>query len=155
MAELAAALGWIAPAHRLALEWFHLRRGEEITWPEPLPDGTFLVNRAKGIHKPRGWRYALSVREVVNGPYADAEPELRNDGSWGYRYLQEGRDPGDRDRYFTNRGLMACMDDGVPVGVLRQVSSRPKSRYVVLGLGRVTSWDKGWFTLSGPHALPR
>lgn len=153
MVGVLEALDRVTPTHRAALEWFQFRRGKEITWPEPLPDGTFLVNKAKGIHKPQGWLHALSIREVLNGPYADAEPEFQADGSWRYRYFQEGKDPAQRDRYFTNRGLVACMNDGMPVGVLRQVKGRPHPQYKVLGLARVTRWDDGWFILAGPFIL--
>ena len=118
-------------------------------WPQPMPDGTFLVNRAKGIHKPRGWPHALSIRQVLGTSYHDHEPEIRPDGNWTYRYSQEGARPDDRDRYFTNRALLACQHDGVPVGVLRQTRTSPASRYLVLGLAMVRDWRDGYFFLEG------
>ena len=140
----------LSPAHRQALEWFRDRAGQTTGWPEPLPpDGTFLANKAKGIHKPAGWKHALSVRQTLNGPYADEEPQHRPDGTWSYRYDQEGPDPADRDKRFTNKSLMACMADRVPVGVLRQTKGKPNVQYAVLGVALVAGWDAGVFTLEG------
>lgn len=73
----------------------------------------------------------------------------RNDGTWRYMYFQEGSDPTARDAEFTNKGLMACRRDGVPVGVMRQVSGKPNVRYDILGLALVVSWERGYFHLEG------
>lgn len=146
---LQEAISPLTADHRQALLWFHERRGQKIGWPQPLPNGLFLVNRAKGIHKPGGWRHALSVRQAIGSPYADLDPEQRADGNWTYRYFQEGKDPADRDRYFTNRALLACRDDAIPVGVLRQTRSKPNVRYDVLGLALVRDWHDGYFTFEG------
>lgn len=54
----------------------------------------------------------------------------------------------DREQLYTNRGLMACLRDGVPVGVLVQRSPKPNVQYRVLGLAAVTDWTDGFFTLS-------
>ena len=59
--QLSDILGTLPDEHREALEWFHEHRGLEVSWPDPLPSGAFLINRAKGIHKPASWRHALSV----------------------------------------------------------------------------------------------
>lgn len=133
--------------HREALAWFADRSGQEIPWPDPLPSGLHLVNRAKGIHKPRGWRYALSVKETLSGQYDDKEPEWLPDGSFKYEYYQEGDDPAQRDAQYTNRGLIACMEDRVPVAVLRQTKGKLNVRYRVLGLALVQGWNNGWFSL--------
>jgi hypothetical protein len=69
--------------------------------------------------------------------------------SWTYRYYQEGQRPEHRDRYFTNKALMANLADGIPVGVLRQVTPKPGPQYEVLGLARVVDWRDGYFTLVG------
>ncbi len=95
------------------------------------------MNKAKGMPSPRARRHVLSVRESLSGPYADREPVERPDGSWTYEYFQEGADPARRDRDFTNRGLLACADEGVPIAVLRQTRGKPNSRYKVLGLAKV------------------
>jgi hypothetical protein len=142
--------------HRAALAWFSERRGQVIGWPSPivLSDGekTFLATKAKGIYKPRWTHYALSIREMLDSPYNDLEPIRRADGSWTYLYFQEGHDPEDVERLFTNRGLVACMADKVPVAVMRQVPSRGPVQYEVLGLALVTRWAEGRFTLEGLNA---
>lgn len=118
-------------------------------WPKPMSDGTFLVNKAKGIHKPAGLEYAISVRESLGGPYADHDPVVRPDGSWTYKYYQEQPDPTKRDSQFTNVALLACKRDGIPVGVIRQVKAKPNPRYLVMGLALVQEWDDGYFRLEG------
>lgn len=65
--------------HRIALEWFATRAGTEHPWPNPLPNGTLLASKAKGIFKPRWTKYALSVRQSLGGPYPDREPVRRPD----------------------------------------------------------------------------
>ena len=134
--------------HLACLKWFDDRKAMEVPWPSPLPDDTFLCTRAKGIYKPKDLCYALSIRQVLNSPYDDREPEVRPDGTWTYRYFQEGPKPEERDRYYTNQALMACLKDGVPVGVLRQTKKKP-ARYLVLGLAVVQDWNDGYFILEG------
>ena len=139
-------LGELDSEHREALEWFASRTGQDIGWPAPI-DGLFLLNKAKGIHKPKGWRYALSVRQSLDSPYADSDPAVLKDGDWSYRYFQEGQDPASRDKDFTNKALMRNLEDGVPVAVVRQVKRKPNVRYHVLGLARVADWKDGYFEL--------
>lgn len=142
------------PDHRDALLWFWERRGQEIPWTSVLDERVYLMNRHKGIHKPKGWRHVLSVRESLSGPYTDEHPVEHADGSWTYRYFQEGLDPSRRDDDFTNRGLLECAKDGVPVAVLRQVARKPAARYTVLGLATVGDWQEGYFVLHGyPHTM--
>jgi hypothetical protein len=107
------------------------------------------VNRPKGIHKPEGWSHTLSVRQALKGPYADQPPIGSINDGWTYRYFQEGADPQARDKHATNRGLMACLTDDVPVAVLIQEQAKPKVRYRVWGLAKVASWDAGYFDLVG------
>ena len=149
MIQLNRILSSLTPNHRAALQWFAVRRGIEVDWPAPLSDGTFLVNRAKGIHKPAGWQHALSIRQALISPYPDEEPAIVSNGTWRYRYFQEGNDPLHQDHYFTNRGLMPCLADGVPVGVLRQIKKKPSPRYQVMGLAKVLSWEHGFFVFEG------
>lgn len=151
MSALQDRLETLTAEHRRALEWFWDRRGKLIGWPEPL-DGLFLVNRPKGIHKPAGWTHTLSVRQSLKGPYADRPPVGPIDGAWTYEYFQEGQDPAERDSYATNRGLMACALDDVPVAVLIQEKWRPNVQYLVWGLAKVVGWHEGHFTLQGYDA---
>jgi len=144
--------------HRMALEWFQGHAGTEQPWPESLstPEGpTFLATRAKGIYKPSWTEYALSARQVLNGLYPEKGPCFRGDGTWSYGYFQENDDPAARDSEFTNRGLMLCWRDAIPVGVMRQTRPRPAVRYQILGLALVVGWDGGYFFFEGfgPNGL--
>ena len=89
MEHLGGLLRALEPAHREALEWFYAHTGEDVTWAELVAlgerTGRRLVTTAKGIYKPEGWAYTLSVRQVLNGPYPDREPIVRSDGTWLYR----------------------------------------------------------------------
>jgi putative restriction endonuclease len=142
--SLEAALQVLPDRHQQALRWFADREGREISWPRPLADGTLLACRPKGIYKPAWSRHALSVRESLRRPYPDEEPVARADGSWTYRYFQENLNPDARDSQFTNTGLLACIEDAVPVGVFRQVAKKP-ARYQVLGVAFVRAWRDGFF----------
>ncbi len=135
--------------HQSALRWFAERTGSEQPWPETLPDGTLLASRAKGIYKPNWMKYALSVRQALRGPYSDREPAVHADGTWTYHYFQENQNPLDRNSAYTNIGLVECMNDRVPVGVMRQVKEKPNPRYQVLGVALVTGWEQGYFFLEG------
>jgi putative restriction endonuclease len=148
--HLAALLG---PRHMAALRWFSERTGSVEPWPDALPDGTLLATKAKGIYKPSWTRYALSVRQTLSSKYADRPLEIHGDDGWTYRYFQEDLDPSVRDSLYTNRGLMACIKDTVPVGVMLQVKGKPDVRYRVLGLGLVKDWAGGHFRIEGPLDL--
>ncbi|MGO4469968.1 HNH endonuclease, partial [Pseudoduganella sp. RAF53_2] len=144
----------LTPEHREALNWFHEHKGQEVSWPAQMANGMFLVNKAKGIHKPAGSQYALSIRESLGGPYPDREPKFNPDGSWTYEYFQEQLDPSKRDRMYTNVALLACKRDEIPVGVIRQVKAKPNPRYQVLGLALVREWENGHFNLEGLSSGP-
>jgi hypothetical protein len=88
---------------------------------------------------------------MLSRPYPDEKPVRKSDGSWTYKYYQENLDPEARDREYTNVGLLKCICDDVPVGVLRQVARTP-SCYEVLGTAFVGKWKKGYFVLEGPAA---
>jgi hypothetical protein len=104
---------------------------------------------AKGIYKPEWMGFALSVRQTLSSPYNDKEPIIRSDGTWIYRYFQENPDPSKRDSEYTNKGLMACLREKRPIGVMRQISVKPRVQYKVLGLALVSGWEDGLFYLEG------
>lgn len=152
MSQLSNLLGKLEDRHRRSLLWFLEHAGTVQPWPQPLPlpqGGTFLATRAKGIYKPAWSRYALSVRQSLDSPYADKEPVYREDGTWQYQYFQENTDALALEDEFTNLGLLECWRDSVPVGVMRQVNKKPNARYKVLGLARVANWDGGYFFFEG------
>lgn len=138
--------------HREALQWFDRHRGDQVPWSTikaHADEGARLVNQAKGIYKPEYTDYALSVRTLQDGPYPDKEVEYRPDGSWVCQYFQENPDPSQVEREATNRGLLKCMRDGVPVGFLVKRKPKPGVEYEVLGLGYVMDWSEGFFTIEG------
>jgi hypothetical protein len=123
------------------------RAGTQQPWPQPLADGTLLVCLPKGIYKPAWSEYALSVRETLNSPYPDNQPVVAEDGSWTYRYFQESLDVENGRSEYTNRALLQCLADGIPVGVMRQISGKPHVLYHIVGLGLVTGYQDGYFTI--------
>ncbi|UWQ19281.1 HNH endonuclease [Jannaschia sp. M317] len=152
VAELESALSKTMGEHRVALDWFNENKGEIITWSaiqEFSNNQSRLVNQAKGIYKPKYSDYALSLRTIQNGPYPDKDVVHRPDGSWALHYFQENQNPDQRDREATNRGLMRCMRDQVPVGTLVKRKPKPGVAYEILGLGLVTNWENGFFTIEG------
>ncbi len=152
MRTIDQVLGQLQSRHKEALNWFVQCAGTESDWPEELDiagEQTLVVTKAKGIYKPSWTTYSLSVRQTLGGSYPDEEPIHRSDGTWSYKYFQENADPEKRDDAYTNAGLMACMRDQVPVGVLRQVSAKPNVKYRVLGLALVSRWEAGYFFLEG------
>ena len=68
MVDLDERLSALESRHRVALEWFRDRAGSIESWPTPLPDGTLLATKAKGIYKPAWSTAALSVRQSLEVP---------------------------------------------------------------------------------------
>lgn len=131
-----------------ALYWFRDHAGDLVDWP-PTLDGLLLATRARGIYKPSGARYALSVRESVDSPYADRPPRYAPDGSWRYLYHQQGADTTSPETQWDDRSLNDCIAAELSVGVLRQLDLQPKRMYEVLGVARVIEWLDGYFVLQG------
>ncbi len=150
MEHVESFLAKLDDRHHQALRWYLDRAGQIHPYPRRIViagQETLLAAIPKGIYKPKWTKYALSVKQTLNSPYPDREPVVRPDGTWLYEYHQEN-DPSATEE-FTNRGLVACREDRVPVGVMRQVSRKPHVRYHVLGLALVTGWDAGYFSLEG------
>ena len=147
----------ISPEHRRRLAWFEEHQGEVSPIPGPLPDGLLLVSKPKGIYKPGDLPYALSIRINLDSPYADGVPVPTPGGGWLLSYHQESANPAGRDTMFTNRGLMQCIADRVPVGVLRELTpAGRRSQYDVLGLALPVRWSDGYFFFESldPPAAP-
>lgn len=147
----------ISPEHRIRLAWFEEHQGEVSASPGPLAGGLRLVSTPKGIYKPGDLPYALSIKIKLNSPYSDGVPVATPGGGWLLSYHQENADPAARDTVFTNRGLMWCIADRVPVGVLRERSpASHHSRYDVLGLAMPVRWSDGYFFFESlnPRAVP-
>lgn len=104
----------------------------------------------KGIYKPRGSPYALWVRQTLRQVYPDKQLLPKPDGSWLYEYSPEGREGHPDMTLDTNRALLKCMEDGVPIGVIRQLPSTGGQRsYEVRGLAYVTGFDGTHFRIQG------
>ena len=104
----------------------------------------------KGIYKPSGSSHALWVRQTLRGTYPDQEPEYHADGSWIFRYSPEGRQGRPDMSLDTNRAMLQCRDDRIPVGVMRQVLSKGgRTSYEVMGLAYVEDYDGTHFLLHG------
>lgn len=152
MKHVEDALAKVDGHHREALQWFNDHRGQRVLWSDMkahAESGARLVNQAKGIYKPSYTDLALSVRTIQDGPYPDKDVEFRTDGSWVCQYFQENPEPSKRDREATNRGLMKCMEEKIPVGFLIKRKPKPGVDYDVLGLGFVVDWENGYFTIEG------
>ena len=147
----------ISPEHRRRFAWFEEHQGEVSAIPWPLADGLLLVSKPKGIYKPGDLRYALSIRINLDSPYADGVLVPTPGGGWLLSYHQENANPTARDAMFTNRGLMQCIADRVPVGVLRERAPAGRRRqYDVLGLAMPVRWSDGYFFFESlsPKAVP-
>jgi hypothetical protein len=152
-----ALVARINHAHQLRLAWFEDHEGEVSGIPGPLEGDLLLVSKPKGIYKPADLPYAVSIRVNLDSPYRDGVPEPVPGGGWLLSYHQESADPADRDKAFTNRGLMRCITDQIPVGVLRERPAHNRqSRYDVLGLALPVRWSDGYFFLQSlqPPATP-
>src|SRR5580704_609416 len=77
MAMDSALIARIGPEHRRQLAWFEEHEGQESGFPAPLEGGPLLVSKPKGIYKPQGLPYALSIRLALNSPYHDGVPRAR------------------------------------------------------------------------------
>jgi len=148
MESLQSLLWKLPTAHQTALQWFIDHAGTVCSWPKPI-NGILLAAKAKGIYKPAGTKYALSIRQTLKSSYPDWGPVHRPDGTWYYLYHHEDSASMDWDEFFTNRGLLACMEDRVPVGVMRQKSGKPNIQYEILGAALVVQWDSAYFLLEG------
>jgi hypothetical protein len=135
-------------SHSELLAWFEQYTGQVLTWKQLQEAPSTVTTSAKGIYKPKGLDYALSISQRLDSPYSDQKPIYQENGSWRYSYAQEETQRGESENLFTNVGLKNCMDDGVPVAVLVQLSKKPKvTTYRILGLANVISWEDGFFTL--------
>ncbi len=142
--------------HVAALRWFEMNAGRHFD-QRPFDVGlpTKVTSLQKGIWKPAGTEYALSVVQTHKGVYDDQDPIYDDEGVWTYFYHQQGKtleDLHDPGRHFANVGLMRCEQDGIPVGVI--IPAEIGRGYQVLGLAFVQkSHTLGSFKLVGPVSV--
>jgi putative restriction endonuclease len=145
----------ISEDHKLKLQWFSDNRNKVISWSETLPGknqlpgNVFLFSKPKGIYKPKESEYVLSIRVMLNSRYPDQEIIHRKDGSWSFRYHQEEINGKLANDLFTNKGLIACIRDGIPIGVAIQSSGKPDVSYTILGLAQVSELRDGFLQING------
>ena len=139
----------ITDSHNRALKWFLENAGKVIPWTGALDDGTLLFTKAKGIYKPKDSEYALSIRHTPRTLYEDDEPVFNGDGTWFYNYHQEEEEGSKKTskNLYTNKGLLACMRDFIPVGVAIKISEKPNIKYKILGLANVVGLNNSKFEL--------
>lgn len=151
--DFGRALPSIDTRHRAALEWFKAHQGREATWRDIVDGVGYPITTHKGIYKPAGNPFVLSVRQTLGSSYGDRPVEILEDGGWRYDYFQEGQDPAEGTENFTNRALRACQVGGVPVGVMIQTRQRPPV-YRIQGLALVTDFERGYFRLESYAPAP-
>ena len=116
-----------------------------------------LVSTPKGIYKPADLPYALSIKIKLDSPYEDGVPVPTPGGGWLLSYHQENADPAARDTMFTNRGLMRCIADRIPVGVLRERAPAAATAGMTSSAWRMpVRWSDGrfFFESLNPKAVP-
>lgn len=131
----------IAPLHARALRWFETNAGKTFAQrPFDVGLGIKVTSLQKGIWKPAGTKYAMSVVQTHKGVYEDQDPAYFPDDTWRYFYHQQGQAPEDfrnPRRHYANVGLFECMADSIPVGVV--IPAEDGIGYQVLGLATVES----------------
>lgn len=142
--------------HLDVLEWFE--ENERRTFARrPFDVGLSIKvsSLQKGIWKPAGTEYAVSVVQTHKGIYADVPPVDFTDGTWDYFYHQQGQsaeDIANPSRHYANIALLQNMKHRVPVGVITPADKG--SGYKVLGLAYVVDHrPDGYFRMLGPVRL--
>ncbi len=109
----------------------------------------------KGIYKPTDSPYALWIRHTSRGIYPDKDFTYLPDGSWTYKYMPEAK-RGETDLSLsTNRSLLKCRADRIPIGVFlqREIPGLQRS-YQVMGLAYVEDFDGTHFIIHGEAIDP-
>jgi hypothetical protein len=138
--------------HRRHLLWFVENEGRVLGWQSIGGSDLRVANIPKGIYKPAWSKYALSVKQTLNSPYADREPTSQDSG-WSYLYYQEEQEGKDPESLPSNRAMAECIADGIPIGVLRQKTAKPTVTYQVLGIANVLGKAAGYYLLQSEGQL--
>ena len=135
-----------------AFRWF--QENEGIVGPRPWqsdrPDDVPIKMVAQsGIMKPAGYEYAISVTSTGYRHYDDQPVYDQGDRTWIFSYSEHRNTHGGVEQNRYNGALLACLNDGIPVGVFIKESG---SNYTCLGLAFVEEYDavNGIFTMHGP-----
>lgn len=142
----------VSPDFIPAYDWFieHADTVGPRPWPGIKPDtiAVSMVARA-GIQKPAGQKYAISITSTGYEGYSDRAIQDQGDGTWMFRYCEHRPTYGEESTVRYNDALLACLRDGVPVGVFIKEKG---SRYRCLGLAFVEEYDSesGEYVFHGP-----
>jgi hypothetical protein len=129
--------------HAGCLQWFEDHIGDKVRFRDLAADGNRLVTQFKGIFKPQWMPYVLSIRTTEQDKYADGKILREAAGSWRMSYAQEISGQSDPRELYTNRGIEGCINDRIPIGILRK--ERREDPYEVVGLGLPVEWKNGFF----------
>jgi putative restriction endonuclease len=137
--------------HQLRLRWFEVNKGETRPLPTAVETGQLLATHARGIFKPKDWSHALSIRIMLESRYKDGEFFQIGEEGWVCAYHQQLTSTTlDESRIsYSNLALQACLDEQVPIGILKQVQSKDGggSKYSVIGLGAIVGKIDDYFVL--------
>ena len=114
--------------HQKKLKWFHEHQNLAVSWIEISSKKLAII--PKGIYKPAEWVYALSAKTTMSESYDDGTIRMNDDSSWEQVNCPEK--PKDGSYAYTNKALIECAKDFVPIGYLTQVKQKP-STYRVMG----------------------
>lgn len=107
--------------YRQAYHWLIRDAGTTGSRPygEHAPSNISLKLAAqRGIHKPSGRPYALTVSSSGNEIYAADQVHELDDGTWMFQYCAHRKNAGEREGSPAyNASLRKCLRDGIPVGV--------------------------------------
>lgn len=142
----------IVPAEYIpAYRWFVEHEGETFkTFPTDVGVG-IKIGAQRGIHKPGGMDFALSIKSMGNDFYTDDVIE-QDDGTWIFNYSEQRKNEGSlKTTDIYNESLRRCLREGLPVAVYVKHAGRD-ALYDLKGLAFVEAYDaaSGIFRLHGP-----
>jgi len=130
--------------HKTILEWGLKNKNKIFPWSEIHSKKLAII--PKGIYKPEGWKYAISVKTVIQGPYDDGDVFVKpSSGEWRSDYRPESNLSA-----YTNKALIECQKDFIPVLYFKQTAKKPNTSYRLIGPCLVYySKDFNYFNLYG------
>lgn len=158
---LDAVLSAVSPEHGRALEWFVEHEGT--VGPRPwrvdgksvVPGVTMAMTAERGIHKPAGLDWALSIGATSGSLYLDGEPTPVDKYTWVLAYREHSGTQGRGLESRWNRALLRNLRDRIPVGVFVPADGGANLN---MGLAMPEDFDPGTgtFLLRGPmrHTQP-
>jgi len=118
--------------HKTKLSWFMENKGKIKKWREIVPD---YANGYKGIYKPKGSVFALSVRMSLSDDYEDSPIVYYEDESFlieGYCFESSDASVNKKD-HWTNKAIINNEKSIVPIGIIQQVKKKPGTLYRIHG----------------------